>query len=100
MDRTWIVFIAGAALFSWSAGPRLAVVVLVVFEAAVALGASALEAAGTGMTLRAAADAVGAVTMFLWLMLAPSAVGVMLGWGLRRFVPPPKGRLPRMTGER
>ena len=97
MDRTWIVFIAAAGLFTWAAGPRIAFIALLIFEAATALGASVLEAAGTGHSILWAADAIGAVRMFLWLMLAPTALGVGLGWALRRLTPPPKGRLPGMT---
>ena len=100
MDRTWIVFIIAAAVFTWGAGPRVAIIALLVFEAATALGASALEAAGTGHSILWAAQAIGAVRMFLWLMLAPTVLGVGLGWGVRRLTPPPKGRLPGMTRDR
>ena len=98
MDRSLFEFVGGAAVLTWATGPRLAAIILVVFEAATALGASALEAAGTGKPILAAAAAIGATTMFLRMMLAPSAVGILLGWGVRRLAPPRRGR-PRVTGQ-
>ena len=98
MDWNWVRYAAAAAMLTWGAGPRIGAASVAVFLVAVAVGISWLEAAGTGMSLAQAATATHVIP-FTLIMLAPTATGVALGWGVRRVAPPPRGRLRRVTKE-